>query len=359
MEIIVSQAPARVCLFGDHQDYLGLPIIACAINRHIHVEAKRNNSEILAVYKKDLNVYENISITSQFDTLKKDDYLKTGLKVLRRYGCIPSCGYDITIWGNIAINAGTSSSSALLIAWIRFLIQAFGCSQQVSDELIAQIAYEAEVLEHGTSGGKMDQYSIALGNIIYLETDEKAHYQSINHEIQGLIVAESGVPKPTNAVLKELKTKALQSIDQVKESYPEFDLKTAAVDSISQYSHGLDAELKPYFEAAIENHNITQQALQELQKTSIDFKTIGALMSAHHKVLKEKLHLSIPKIDTMIDAAMEAGAYGSKIVGSGRGGCIVVLAPKEKTEAIITNLLDAGAVNAYEVSVDSGARIVE
>ena len=25
---IISKAPGRVCLFGDHQDYLGLPIIA-------------------------------------------------------------------------------------------------------------------------------------------------------------------------------------------------------------------------------------------------------------------------------------------------------------------------------------------
>ena len=34
---IVSQAPARVCLFGDHQDYLRLPIIATTINNSISV----------------------------------------------------------------------------------------------------------------------------------------------------------------------------------------------------------------------------------------------------------------------------------------------------------------------------------
>ena len=27
----VSFAPGRVCLFGEHQDYLGLPVIAAAI----------------------------------------------------------------------------------------------------------------------------------------------------------------------------------------------------------------------------------------------------------------------------------------------------------------------------------------
>ena len=36
---IVSRAPARVCLFGDHQDYLNLPIIATTIDRTIEVSA--------------------------------------------------------------------------------------------------------------------------------------------------------------------------------------------------------------------------------------------------------------------------------------------------------------------------------
>ena len=42
MSSIISIAPARICLYGDHQDYLNLPIIAIAINRYIKVEAKSN-----------------------------------------------------------------------------------------------------------------------------------------------------------------------------------------------------------------------------------------------------------------------------------------------------------------------------
>ena len=34
---VMYKAPGRICLFGDHQDYLGLPIIACAINRFVEV----------------------------------------------------------------------------------------------------------------------------------------------------------------------------------------------------------------------------------------------------------------------------------------------------------------------------------
>ena len=38
---IVAKAPARICFFGDHQDYLKLPVIAGTINRYIQVEGQR------------------------------------------------------------------------------------------------------------------------------------------------------------------------------------------------------------------------------------------------------------------------------------------------------------------------------
>ena len=48
-------------------------------------------------------------------------------------------------------------------------------------------------------------------------------------------------------------------------------------------------------------------------------------MNLHHNILKNKLKITVPKIDQMIDAANLAGAYGSKIIGSGCGGSIVAV----------------------------------
>ncbi len=36
-EHIRVTAPGRICLFGEHQDFLGLPIIACAIDLAIEI----------------------------------------------------------------------------------------------------------------------------------------------------------------------------------------------------------------------------------------------------------------------------------------------------------------------------------
>ena len=81
-------------------------------------------------------------------------------------------------------------------------------------------------------------------------------------------------------------------------------------------------------------------------------------MNQHHAVLRDLLKITVPRIDAMIDAALKAGAYGAKIVGSGGGGSIVVMAEPGQESKVVKAILAAGAVDAYAVTVDPGARIL-
>ncbi|MEC7771786.1 MAG: galactokinase family protein [Bacteroidota bacterium] len=354
---IIVQAPGRTCLFGDHQDYLGLPVIACAIDRHITLRAKQNTNGKLHINTPDIGKYRVIDLALQIDFVEKEDHLLAALKVLEQYGCYPNKGYDISITGNIAINAGTSSSSAVIVAWIRFLLYAFGCNRQITKELISRIAYEAEVAYHGSPGGKMDQYSIGLGNIIYLETGDRLNYESFNKKLSGLIVAESGIPKETTGVLGELKENALLAINKVKEKIRDFDIKEVSKKQLAVYTNYVPDNLKVYFEAAVLNHDITQRALLEFRKPNLDLVQIGSLMNEHHRVLRDYLKITIPLIDRMVESALEAGALGAKIVGSGRGGSIVILARPGEEETITKAIKSTGAKDAYAVQVDPGVMI--
>ena len=357
MNKIISIAPGRTCLFGDHQDYLGLPIIACAISRNIKLTAVENGLQIFKIDKPDINVKRSISIQEDTTEIEKGDHLRYALKVLRRYGCIPTKGYDIVFRGNLPINAGTSSSSALVVAWVNFLIKAFGIDAVVTPELISQISYESEVLEQGAPGGKMDQYSIGLGNILYLETGENFSYETINTPLNGLIIGESGIPKETVGLLGELREKAGQAIQYVQKEIKDFEIQNAVESDLKKYLTYVPIALQDYLSAAVLNHEITKKAVHEFRKSSPDLAVIGALMNAHHEVLKNLLKITVPKIDDMIDAALDAGALGAKIVGSGGGGSIVVLAPQGKEQAIIDAMKTVGAKDAYQVAVDPGARI--
>lgn len=97
MDKILSITPGRTCLFGDHQDDLGLPIIACAINKHITLQATKNNSDYFFLDKHDMNINRKIYVKDKIILPKKPDFFLTTLQVLKRYGCIPNCGYDIKI----------------------------------------------------------------------------------------------------------------------------------------------------------------------------------------------------------------------------------------------------------------------
>ena len=359
MREIIAIAPGRTCLFGDHQDYLGLPIIACAINRHITLKASENNSNTFNIALPDIHQKRTISIHEKGLNLKKEDFFIAALRVLKRYNCIPDAGFNITITGTIPINAGASSSSALVISWVHFLLKAFGPKELLTAESISQVAYESEVVEFNNPGGKMDQFSIGLGNIIYLETGNHFSYQVLKTPLSGLIMAESGVPKETLGLLKRLKENSWRAINEVEKHLKDFKIEKAKVANLDMYFSFLADDLKPYLEAAIGNFNVTKKALLEFKKENLDLTKIGDLMNQHHHYLKICLKITVPKIDTMIDAAINAGALGAKIVGSGGGGSIAVLSPKNKEVQIIKAILSAGAKDAYAVSVDRGARISE
>lgn len=357
MKEIISIAPGRVCLFGDHQDYLGLPVIACAIDRTIKLTATKNDSGVFKINMVDIDEVRIIDINETFSVLRPRDYFASSLRVLRRYGCIPNVGYDIHITGNIPINSGTSSSSALLISWINFLVKAFGVNDEITPEFISKIGYLSEVIEHGEPGGMMDHYSIGVGNVVYINTSNSFSCSIIGDKLNGLITGVSGIPKETIGLIGEIKGNTLLAIEKVVQNFPDFDLKETKVEGLDTYLGCLSEKLIPYFKAAIKNHYYTKEALKEFKKTTLDLKKIGELMNGHHAVLRDLLKVTVPRIDNMIEAALNAGAYGAKIVGSGGGGSIVVVAKPGSESHIIKAILDTGATEAYSVLVHSGAKI--
>ena len=51
---IAASAPGRICLFGEHQDYLGLPVVAAAIDVRCHIESSSREDRMVHVQLEDL-----------------------------------------------------------------------------------------------------------------------------------------------------------------------------------------------------------------------------------------------------------------------------------------------------------------
>src|SRR5437868_3495933 len=123
MTTLHVSAPGRVCLFGEHQDYLGLPVIAAAINLRIGVHATPRDDGLFTLFMPDIG--ERVALDPSVDQVygKPRDYLRSGINVLRRLGVRWPTGYDIVMHGSIPVNAGVSSSSAMVVMWLKFLLE--------------------------------------------------------------------------------------------------------------------------------------------------------------------------------------------------------------------------------------------
>ncbi len=352
---VVSKAPGRVCLFGDHQDYLGLPIIATTINNEIIIQAEKNSSNEFKIYKKDLGLTDIITLNNEFDKDERD-FLKIALNVMKDYDCIPKSGYDITITSTIPINSGLSSSSALIVAWVNFLLTTF-TNYEITPNLLAEIAYRIEVLEIDGSGGKMDQYTIANGKTIYLDTVTN-DIRPFNHKLCDMVIGVSNQGKDTQGLLRSLKESASKSIQVVNSHIKDFSLKNIKNIDLEECLKFLDESLKPYFRAAVGNYKTTIDAKNEFQKENLNIEKIGDLMNIHHNFLKNDLKITTPEIDNMIDIAKEFGSLGTKIVGSGGGGSIVCLSnDRSASSKIVNELKSYGVKDAFIANQGKGPTI--
>ena len=319
--------PGRICLFGEHQDYLGLPIIASAISKRIFIEGTRRNGKEIRINLPDLKSTEVITLNGLLPYIKERDYYRSSLNVLLKEGFTFTNGFDCVVHGNIPINSGTASSSALVVTWINFLSRMSDQSVILSAEKIAEYAHRAEVLEFSEPGGMMDHCSTSIGNVIWLESFPKIKLEKINSRLGAFVLGNSLEPKDTKAILTRVKQGVLNIINDLRKKHPDFSIHKIKLDEIEDYKKYLSDEQLELFCGTLTNRDITYKAKKIFKTEPLNDHGIGELLNQHQNILRDTLKISTYKIDKMIEAALNAGAYGAKINGSGGGGCMFAYAP--------------------------------
>ncbi len=347
--------PGRVCLFGEHQDYLSLPVVPCAISRRIAIEGSRRRDPTVHIHLPDIQSSESFLLEDPLLYIRERDYFRSCINVMRRRGFSFSGGFDCEVRSSIPINAGTSSSSALIVSWVSFLSQMSDQSSALTGEEIARLAHEAEVLEFGEPGGMMDHFSTACGGIIAIDFQPIDTVMPLKAILKTFVLGDSGEPKDTKFILARVKNRVLEIQDRLIECHPGFSLLRETVEGLDRFSADLDPEQMALLRGTVRNHEITKEARGVLNGDSIDHRRIGSLLNEHQSALRDVLRISTPKIDRMIEGALDSGAYGAKINGSGGGGCMFAYAP-ENPERVAEAIERAGG-RAYIVLPDEGTRI--
>jgi len=350
-QTLTVSSPGRLCLFGEHQDYLGLPVISMAISLRARIHgAKRLIREVI-IHKPDINETESFFL-DDLSYSKPRDYFKSGINVCRGEGLIFSNGFECEVTSEIPFQSGTSSSSAIMVSWIHYLSKMADEPVDWNRQKLGELAFKAEVKEFNEPGGMMDQYSSAIGNLIYLESEPEISINLLNPKLGTFVLGDSCETKDTMGMLQRCRDLRLNIINNMKSRNSSFDLHSCDLDSISS---SLNDEELNLMKGTVQNRNLLKQSLSELEKDEPNHELIGNLLTEHHLVLRDVLGVSTPKIESMLNASLQAGALGGKINGSGGGGCMFSYAP-DHPEKVAEAIVKVGG-KAYVVHIDDGTII--
>ena len=345
-----SSAPGRICLFGEHQDYLGLPIIASAISRRFYFEGQAKADGEVRIHLRDLGVAVFFDLSDvTYD--RERDYFKSVVVVLRAAGYDISRGVDAEGWSEIPIEAGVSSSSAMVNAWMGLLLSVNGHALPEA-EVLGELAYRAEVLEFDEPGGQMDQFTTAIGGTIYMESRPKLHIRMLPPVPGDWVLVQSGQPKDTIEILRFARDKRLRLSEKIKMELEDFDwLKASAHCPVPL----TDQETKLY-EGTIRNRDILVEALEIMTADVFDPVAFGEKLVEHQMILSSVLNVSTEWIDEQIEICLGQGALGGKIVGSGGGGCFILYAPNHADH--ICKIMHVSGLEAWKIGYADGVQSI-
>ncbi len=214
-------------------------------------------------------------------------------------------GFDIVTRSDFPAGRGLGSSAAASGAVIRAVLDACGV-EACADQLVA-LTNEAEIVTHGNPSGLDTVTTSGEHPVLFARGD----MQRVDVRLPAyLVIADSGIAGSTR-----------QAVGAVQGRY-ERDRRTV--------------------HAILENlGDLARQSADDLEQGGLD--SLGRCMDDAHNLL-DALRVSHPVVNALVRTARSNGALGAKMTGGGLGGCIIALAPDDRSARHIRRaLLEAGA----------------
>ncbi|MHA1576786.1 MAG: GHMP kinase, partial [Candidatus Thorarchaeota archaeon] len=173
--------------------------------------------------------------------------------------------------------------------------------------------------------------------------------------LKGFVIGDSRLKKKdTVGDLREIRKIVETGYKQIRKSLPDFDRRKTPINQVLELSRHISDQSIMMAEATLQNRDITASAFELLMKKNPNEQKVGKLLNDHQDILREGLFRSTSKLDTMIDAALNAGALGGKINGSG-GGTMMAYAPGNEEEVI--DAINKSGGKAYKTGIGQGASL--
>ena len=302
---MIASAPAKIILFGEHAVVHGQPAIAVPVSSLRAEATVQPGGNGLHIHVADLDEVLPVEIDSD---LVDNALILTARRTLKTLAASPPDA-TISLRSTIPMASGLGSGAAVSTAIARAVAAAVDAD--LSQETLNNLIYDIEKLYHGTPSG------IDNTVIVY----EKPVFFVREHPIETLTIG-----KPFTLVIGDTGQSALTRI---------------AVGDVNTLVRENATRIQPVLD---EIGAISRKARRAIETG--DIATLGPLMNRNHHLLRD-LTVSSPELETLTQAARDAGALGAKLSGGGRGGNMIALVDEASTDAVRTALIKAGAVRVF------------
>jgi mevalonate kinase len=298
-----SSAPGKIILFGEHAVVYGRPALAVPVTQvYANVDASDSARPGIWIDAPDIN------LRAELNTLPSDHPIASVIHnflFLSRVSPFPNL--EIKISSTIPVASGLGSGAAVTVALTRAL--AAQLKYSMTDEEVNVFAYEIEKLHHGTPSG-IDNTVVTYAKPVYFVKGQPMEIFKVGQPFT-IVIADTGISAPTKESVSDVRRLWLNDKSRWETVF----------DKIGEVS-------------------FTARRAIEAGKPEL----LGELMNENHALL-QRLTVSSPELDQLVEAARNAGAGGAKLSGGGRGGNMIALVQPEIAESVSASLKEAGAKN--------------
>jgi galactokinase len=335
-EPAIFAAPGRVNLIGEHTDYAEGFVMPAAIDFATLAAISPRSDGKIVMYA------ENYGQERTFDAAALpaepsrhwSDYPMGVVSILTGEGHVFP-GFSLTLWGDVPLSAGLSSSASVEVATALAVLSLIGV--QYPGAVLARLCQRSENEFVGANCGIMDQFISVNGeedHALLLDCRDLSYKLAPIPASIALVIANTMVKHSVaGGEYTTRRAQVEEAAAVIARHRPEVRfLRDATVEDLAKWGGEMSANALKRARHVITENTRTVAAADALIRHNLP--ELGRLMAEAHASYSEDFEASCIEADAMVALAQDLpGLIGARLTGGGFGGCTINLVEREHAAA--------------------------